>query len=599
MKKNVYILILDSFIFDKIGKQEYGPTTTPFIDELKFKTINTTNLYSHGPFTEAGATPLLTGNDLLNEGGYMHNLNTKSNHYIDVFNDNGYEIYDVFHPYFMYSDKILEKIDHQIFSSDFIFNSVYANRLRYFISLKDQRDLSDIEYDDVVRQLEISFTSWRNYFDKNKNTEEKYALIRNATEKYDFESNRSILLREYEIFLQDKIKYADSVLNLKIDHPLFRIQNINPSNFISKPLVNRYYFTKNIYFLVKVFFLQLWWNLKNNKISFTHLFTSSIDNLRLKKVSGYFKSVFFTLFVGSFLFKYRKRNFLKEMPSLNAHIDLTLKNLEKRDSKKPFLVKLHPEDLHNRTSIFSYDAENKQTIIEEIKALKAYLSKVSGNFRGSLIYDFSVVYVDLCIRKLFDGLKKLNLLDNTVVVITSDHGCSYVNSPIRETFVNNYHTENYKIPLYIYMKGITPNTYTHYYTNQDVLPTIYDLCDIPSPQNISGRSILDENNRHSFVISEYMGGGCPDMRLRPINYVIRDDRFLIAYHVKLSQEYKDGKIVEVYDRVVDKLEENNLITSDDFNIDVIEYLLNRIKSRHEELQEHYRLRNYSNHELKK
>jgi hypothetical protein len=594
MKKNVYILILDSFIYDKIGKQEYGPTTTPFLDEMKSKTINTTNLYSHGPFTEAGATPLLTGNDLLNEGGYMHNMNTKKNHYIDVFKENGYELFDVFHPYFMYSDKILNKIDHQYFSSDFIFNSVFANRLKYFISLKEQRDLSKVEYDDVIKQLEITFTSWRNFFNKNKKTEEKYALIRNATEKYNFGSNRTILLDEYEKFLNDNIEYANSVLNLKRDHPLFKIQNVNPAYLINEPLVNKYYYLKNIYFLVKVFLLQLWWNLKNNDISFTHLYASLIDNIKLKRVYGYFKSVIFTLFVGSFSFKYRKRNFLKEMPSLNAHIELTLSILQNRDTEKPFMVKIHPEDLHNQTSFFSYDADNKQTVIEEINALKTYLSKICGNFKGSLIYDFSVVYVDLCISRLFEGLKKLNLLDNTVVVITSDHGCSYVNSPIRETFVNNYHTENYKIPLYVYMKDISPNTYNQYYTNEDVLPTIYDLCDIPAPQNISGLSILDVNNRHSFAISEFMGGGCPDMRLRPINYVIRDNRFLIAYNVKLTQEFGDGEIAEVYDRIIDKSEKNNLMRSNNFNVDIIEYLLNRIKKRHEELRDHY---NNSNHEL--
>ena len=385
MKKNVYILILDSFIFDKIGKQEYGPTTTPFLDEMKSKTINTTNLYSHGPFTEAGATPLLTGNDLLNEGGYMHNMNTKKNHYIDVFKENGYELFDVFHPYFMYSDKILNKIDHQYFSSDFIFNSVFANRLKYFISLKEQRDLSKVEYDDVIKQLEITFTSWRNFFNKNKKTEEKYALIRNATEKYNFGSNRTILLDEYEKFLNDNIEYANSVLNLKRDHPLFKIQNVNPAYLINEPLVNKYYYLKNIYFLVKVFLLQLWWNLKNNDISFTHLYASLIDNIKLKRVYGYFKSVIFTLFVGSFSFKYRKRNFLKEMPSLNAHIELTLSILQNRDTEKPFMVKIHPEDLHNQTSFFSYDADNKQTVIEEINALKTYLSKICGNFKGSQI----------------------------------------------------------------------------------------------------------------------------------------------------------------------------------------------------------------------
>jgi membrane-anchored protein YejM (alkaline phosphatase superfamily) len=588
MKKNVYLLILDSFIFDKIGKQEYGPSATPFLDELKSKTINTTNMYSHGPFTEAGATPLLSGNALLNEGGYMHNLNTKKNHFIDVFKKNGYELFDVFHPFFMYSDKTLNKIDHQYFSSGFIFDSVFSNRLDYFISLREQRSLLKEEYEDVIRQLEITFTAWENFLNYNKETEDKYTLIKNATKNIDFNTNRYLLKNEYASFLTDKIKYADSVLNLKKDHPLFKIQDINPADLINEPIVNKYFYKDNKHFLLKVLLLQFWWNLRNNKISSKRFFKSIIDNIKSKKISGYLKSVIFTLSVGVFSYKYRRRNFLKEMPSFNAHVELTLKVLQKRDTNKPFMVKIHPEDLHNRTSFFSFDADNKETIVEEINALKTYLSKVSGNFNGSLIYDFSVVYVDLCIRRLFDGLKKMDLLDNTLVAITSDHGCSYVNSPVRDAFVNNFHTENYRIPLYIYMNDVHPYTYSHYYTNEDVLPTIYELCGISSPKNISGRSIIDKNYSHSYAISEYMGGGCPDMRLRPVNYIIRDEKFLIAYKVKISQVFGDGKIEEIYDLVADKSEENNLVLSNNFEIEKVQYLLNRIKNRHMDLQEQYK-----------
>ena len=248
MKKNVFILILDSFIYDKVGKQEYVNTTTPFLDELKNKTINTTNLFSSGPYTEAGVTPLLSGNDLLNEGGYMHNLNSKKNHFIDVFNENGYELFDVFHPYFMYSDETLDKIDHQFFSSGFIFNSVFSNRLSYFISLKKQRNLLREEYNDVIKQLEITFTAWRNFLNFNIETKEKYNLISNAIKKYDFKRNKSLLLCEYEKFLADKKEYANSVLKLKKNHPLFKIQNINSADLINEPLVNNYLYKKNFSF---------------------------------------------------------------------------------------------------------------------------------------------------------------------------------------------------------------------------------------------------------------------------------------------------------------------------------------------------------------
>ena len=587
--KNVYFVVLDSFIFDKIGKQIYGPTTTPFLDNLKNESINTVHLYSNGPFTEAGATALLTGNDLLNEGGYMHNINTKSNHFIDVFSSYGYEIFDVFHPYFMYSDDILNKIDHQYFSSDFIFNSVFSNRLQYFSTIKEQRSLTQEEYNDVIKQLEVTFSAWKNFLNYSKEDKIKYSLIKNAVKEYDFEINKTILINEFDKFNIDKISYSDSVLNLKKEHPLFKIQNIIPSELINREAVDKYYFNiNNFIFFGKLIWLQFWWNIKNNKISFQKLLSSLLQNIKQRKLVGYFKSVLFTLTVGVFCLKYKKKNFLKEMPSFNAHIELTLAELQKRNKNKPFFVKIHPEDLHNRTSIFSYDAKDSKTIIEEIEALKRYFSKVKSNFSGSLIYDMSVVYIDLCIKRLFIGLEKLNLLDDTIVVITSDHGCSYVNSPIRDTFVNNVHTENYRIPLYIYANKTIKDTIPGYYTSKDVLPTIYELCGIQKPINISGKSIWDRRNIPSYAISEYMGGGCPDMRYRDINFIIRDQFYLVAYKVKLCQSFEDGYLDEIYDLIKDINEECNLKNENTFNPVDIQYLLVLLKDRFSQIQKDYK-----------
>ena len=582
------MIVLDSFIYDKIGKQAYGVTTTPFLDKLKEKSLNTTNLYSPGPFTEAAVISLLSGNDSLNEGGYMHNLNTKKNHYIDVFYENGYELYNIFYPYFMYSDEVLKKIDHQFFSYDFIFNSVYLNRLEYFISLSNIRELTNHEYEDIFKQLNITFTAWDNFLNYNENTKDKYQLIKKELINYDFSENRAKLKVEWIKYLHNPKDYFESLKKLKRNHPLFRITRVDAYDLVNRKIVNKLFYRNNKSFILKVIFLQFYYTLKNNNINWKKWWISFKSNIIEKRVSGYNKSVIFSLFVGNFTLKYKKHNFLKEMPSFGRQIELMMDTLKKRKtSEKPYMALIHPQDLHNRTSFFSYDTEHEELLLEELNRMKEYLNQVNNKFEGSLIYDFSVVYVDLCIKRLFESLKNYNLLENTVVVITADHGCSYVNAPIRDVFVNNFHTENYRIPLYIYEQSLSPCTLNYYYKSRDVLPTIYKICGIDAPNNISGKSIRDSDYVPDYAISEYMGGGCPDLRLRPIQYIIRDAKYLLACNLLLSEPFSKINIVEIYDLEKDRDEVFNLKNNSDFKLEKIHYLLKKIERRHCEIQNQY------------
>ncbi len=587
MKKNVVFIVLDSFIYDKIGKQPYGPSTTPFLDELKTKTIHTTNLYSQGPFTEAGIMPLLSGNDSLNEGGYMHNLNTKKNHYIDVFHKNGYEHYNIFYPYFMYSDETLAKIDFQIFSADFVFGSVYNQRLDYFRKLHDNKRLTEENYKDAFYQLDITFSAWGNFLNYSDETKEKYELIENVLEDYDFKKNRNALSKQYNIYISDKKAYLHSIFKEQLDHSLFKIDSLLLGNFLNSSLIDKKLYKENKGFLRKVTLKQFYCNLINNKISFRKLCRSVYNNIKQRRFYGYFKSVVFSLFAGRLSYDFKKHKFEKEMPSFYTQIQYGLKAINKNNKGRPFILTLHPQDLHNRNSFFTFDTNIEAVFDQEMKSLRKYFKEVKNNFKGSLIYDFSIVYVDLCIKRLFQQLSEMKLLENTLVVITSDHGSSYVNAPVRDRFINNYHTENYKIPLFIYDNG-RAEVCNSFHSSKDVLPTIYELCGIDIPTNINGRSLLENGYFPKYAISEYLGGGCPDMKLRPIQYMIRNSFYLLSYSVRLDQDFNEGEIKEIYNLKIDVTEEKNLVNSDYDNKDV-NALLADLRRRHLELQERYKI----------
>jgi arylsulfatase A-like enzyme len=153
---------------------------------------------------------------------------------------------------------------------------------------------------------------------------------------------------------------------------------------------------------------------------------------------------------------------------------------------------------------------------------------------------------------------------------------------------NNYHSENYHIPLIIF-DGTSPvqQRIESYHTSKYVLPSIYELCDINIPESINGKAIFNKDNQNTFAISEYMGGGCPDMRLRPIHFMIRNKKYLLAYTVKLFEDFSSGNIKEIYDLQSDPLETKNLAKSNQYDKEEISFLLTQLKERHCEILNSY------------
>ncbi len=115
-------------------------------------------------------------------------------------------------------------------------------------------------------------------------------------------------------------------------------------------------------------------------------------------------------------------------------------------------------------------------------------------YHGSLTSDLSLLYMDHCLEHLFYELKQRNILENTAIVITADHGFSYSYDPIRDRYVNTPHRENYHVPFLIYDESLTPEIRTGFYESKDVAPTLLDLCNLPIPPQMTGLSILSHED---------------------------------------------------------------------------------------------------------
>jgi membrane-anchored protein YejM (alkaline phosphatase superfamily) len=143
--------------------------------------------------------------------------------------------------------------------------------------------------------------------------------------------------------------------------------------------------------------------------------------------------------------------------------------LDSRDSRQPFFSFLFYDSTH------SYDFDQlvyppKFTPYES----KNYLN-IDGGKREEYFnqYKNSVGYCDVLVGRVLDRLKDKNLLDETIVIITSDHGEEFDDNGMGYWGHNgNYSGAQTHVPMIVYWPGKEPEEYTHLTSHHDVALTL-------------------------------------------------------------------------------------------------------------------------------
>ena len=122
-------------------------------------------------------------------------------------------------------------------------------------------------------------------------------------------------------------------------------------------------------------------------------------------------------------------------------------------------------------------------------------------------YDGAVAYMDACIRPLFSLLETLRILDDTIVVINSDHGETLYD---HECWFDHHgiYDNTLKVPLIIrYPKKLPAGKRVGGYNqHMDLVPTILELAGIESDIAFDGRSLMQlvAGEKPSFESSFYL-----------------------------------------------------------------------------------------------
>jgi hypothetical protein len=126
-------------------------------------------------------------------------------------------------------------------------------------------------------------------------------------------------------------------------------------------------------------------------------------------------------------------------------------------------------------------------------------TELSTEERFAADYEKSAQAADNQLATIYAELERLKLSDNTVVIITSNHGTEFNETKTNSWGANsNYSRYQLQVPLFISWPGKSASEYTHRSSHLDVSVTLMqELLGVSSnPTDFSsGRSLFDERKR--------------------------------------------------------------------------------------------------------
>jgi len=148
-----------------------------------------------------------------------------------------------------------------------------------------------------------------------------------------------------------------------------------------------------------------------------------------------------------------------------------------------------------------------------IPALRKLLEK-RGLFRAevtSALYDGGVLHTDRFLGRLFEELRRLDLWERTIIVVTSDHGEQFADHDPKR-FYDAHCTPLYEelvhVPLLLRVPGrFRPGTVVEEPVELlDVAPTLLELLGLPVPPAMQGESLVGivegKRSHRSWALSE-------------------------------------------------------------------------------------------------
>jgi len=252
-----------------------------------------------------------------------------------------------------------------------------------------------------------------------------------------------------------------------------------------------------------------------------------------------------------------------------------------KNHNKPFFLWVHwflphrpyqPPPPYNKL----YDSEYSEQINGSVKQqAQIFLKKINLTKRDLYhmiaLYDGGVNFADAQVGKVLDKLKQLGIEENTLIIISADHGECLYEHDYYFGHDKVLYESTVKIPLVIKYPRKIPKRKTIDALNEsiDIMPTILDILGISLPKDIDGKSLLPliAGKKEKIREEVFIATSGPLEKGKP-KYAIRTKEWKFIFTPQENRK-------ELYNLLNDPKEKINLAQIEKKQLKILEKKLNK------------------------
>ncbi len=205
------------------------------------------------------------------------------------------------------------------------------------------------------------------------------------------------------------------------------------------------------------------------------------------------------------------------------------------------------------------------------ETLEAYPRRPDAVRRHIADYFAMISHLDWCVGNILEALEKRGMLDDTIVVVCGDNGLAVGKHGLMGK--QNLYEHSIRVPLLMRGPGVPADKRSDGYVYLlDIYPSLCDLCGLPVPDSVEGRSFVPLLHDGLATIRDdlYLAF---QARIRGV----KDGRYKL-----LEYRTENVKTTQLFDLETDPLELNNF-----FDIDGYEEIVARLRKRLLELRDEW------------
>lgn len=152
-------------------------------------------------------------------------------------------------------------------------------------------------------------------------------------------------------------------------------------------------------------------------------------------------------------------------------------------------------------------------------------------------YDAGIRFTDRFVGELLDTLDAAGLRDNTIVILTSDHGDDLLDHYLLARHGHSHHREVVEVPLIVRAPGVAPGrSVSRPVALLDVMPTIVDLAGAEVPEGIDAVSLVDDLRGEASPAASRPIVSLTTHDLQSIDLSVRTARYSYHYRHELTEQ---------------------------------------------------------------